>query len=229
MEIFVKAVIGTRPALLDHTTLDVPWRDIGGATDPNRKLRLGLVSEDPLFPLHPTVRRALDAAAEALRRNGHEIVPLSAESSHVGDAAEVTWKLWSLDNTADSIVRAAGEPAIPSRTNTTQEAQRIDWHFVPNLEGLNGLEKLSVLNAKRAEISADWNKIWTTHRLDAVISPPAAHTAVEHDDYGVPAYTVLLNALDVRVHELGDNWVILTRTLVPGVCYSFWPRNHGIG
>ncbi|KAH8878812.1 amidase [Thozetella sp. PMI_491] len=194
LDILMKAVIRARPALLDFTAIDLPWRDVPNAG--NSKLRLGLLSEDPLFPLHPPVQRALVAAVEALKRQGHEIVPLAADACHVADAAEVAWKMWALDNRADSIVKASGEPAVPSRVVIASEARNMDWNFVPDLEGLDGLGKLATLNIKRAEIVKAWNQIWTDHSLDAVISPPAAHTAIEHDTYGLPVYTNLLNVLE---------------------------------
>lgn len=189
-------VISATPARLDFTAIDVPWRDL----PPIRTtLRLGVVAEDPLYPLHPPVRRALDQAVDALRRHGHEVVQLSAETCHVADAAEVAWKLWGLDDRADSVVKAAGEPTVPSRIRIATEAEQMEWRFVPDLSGLDRLDKLSVLNMKRSEISADWHRAWTAHQLDAVIGPPAAHTAVEHDTYGVPAYTNLLNILEVSL------------------------------
>lgn len=215
LEILVKSVIEARPAMLDPSAIDVPWRDLPIPT--NRKLRLGLLSEDPLYPLHPPVQCALELAVLALRQNGHEIVPLSADHGHVADAAEVAWKLWGLDDRADGIVKASSEPTVPSRLRIANEAKSMDWHFVPDLSGMDGLEKLSALNIKRAEIIAVWNRVWTAQNLDAVIGPSAGHTAVEHDMYGIPAYTSLLNLLEVSCNEKEPPSIILTN-LVSGVC-----------
>lgn len=153
----------------------------------------------------------MDQAVDALRRHGYEIVQLNADSCHVADAAEVAWKLWSLDDQAASVVTAAGEPTVPSRIRISREAEQMEWHFVPDLSGLDGLEKLCVLNIKRSEISADWHRVWTTHKLDAGIGPPAAHTAVEHDTYGVPAYTNLLNILEVSLLGHRSMYIALTK------------------
>lgn len=208
LEILVKGVIGTRPALLDPSTIDVPWRDIQSSA--NRKLRLGLLSADPLYPLHPPVQHALELAVRALKESGHEIISLGAELGHVADAAEVAWKLWGLDDRANSIVKASGEPAVPSRLRIADEAKNMDWNFVPDLSGMDGLGKLSALNVKRAEIVADWNRVWAAENLDAVIAPSAGHTAVEHDRFGIPAYTSLLNILEVRQYKSFVSLQVLT-------------------
>ncbi|ETS79679.1 hypothetical protein PFICI_09532 [Pestalotiopsis fici W106-1] len=194
LEIFVKAVVNARPALLDHTAIDVPWKEMKLATD--HKLRLGLLAEDPLYPLHPPVQAALDKAVNILREHGHKIIEITPVEGHVADSAEVAWNLWGLDATADEIVKAGGEPAVPSRLSLARDAAATNWSFVPDLSQLPALKKLSFLNIKRSEIAANWNRTWRVHNLDAVIGPPAQHTAVEHDNYGIPAYTVLLNLLD---------------------------------
>lgn len=197
LEIFVKAVIDARPALLDHTAIDVPWKEV--KLNQDSKLRLGLLAEDPLYPLHPPVQAALDEAVKLLRQHGHEIVQLTPEEGHVAHSAELAWKLWGLDATADSIVKAGGEPTVPSRLTLARDAAATDWHLVPDLSELTALKQLSFLMSKKSEISADWSRTWRVHNLDAVIGPPAQHTAIEHDQYGIPAYTALLNFLDVNL------------------------------
>ncbi|KAF3005370.1 hypothetical protein E8E14_007121 [Neopestalotiopsis sp. 37M] len=194
LEIFVKAVIDARPALLDHTAIDVPWKEV--KLNQDSKLRLGLLAEDPLYPLHPPVQAALDEAVKLLRQHGHEIVQLTPEEGHVAHSAELAWKLWGLDATADSIVKAGGEPTVPSRLTLARDAAATDWHLVPDLSELTALKQLSFLMSKKSEISVDWSRTWRVHNLDAVIGPPAQHTAIEHDQYGIPAYTALLNFLD---------------------------------
>jgi hypothetical protein len=42
-----------------------------------------------------------------------------------------------------------------------------------------------------------WNKIWVDNKLDVILCPGAANTAVLHDNYGVPPYTAVWNMLEV--------------------------------
>jgi hypothetical protein len=74
---------------------------------------------------------------------------------------------------------------------------QVDWSDYVEVESLDVLAKLAALNAKRADISKKWNELWTKHKLDAIITPTTRTTAVEHDAFAPPPYTVFVNLLDV--------------------------------
>lgn len=194
--IFVKAVIDAVPATLDSTAIDVPWRQV--APNPSSKLRIGVLAEDPSYPLHPPVKRALAEAVKKVRADGHEIFQLSPEQGHVADATEVAASLFSLESgTSVGHIKASGEPFIPSLAAGHQPANRGEHNFVPDISQLGKLQQYAALSVKRQEISEDWRRIWLELKLDAVIGPPAQNTAVPHDMYGWPPYTAHLNLLDV--------------------------------
>ncbi|KAH7116560.1 amidase signature domain-containing protein [Dactylonectria estremocensis] len=194
LEIFVKNVIDARPAKFDHTAIDVPWRL--PSLDPKRKLRLGVLPESESYPLHPPIRTALLEATKKLESQGHELVRLDPSVCHVDNSTEVAWGFFSLDNRADKVVSSSGEPAIPSRTRIATQLQRLNFNFVPTTEGDDQISRIAALNVKKGEILDAWRMIWNDNQLDAVIGPAAQNTAVEHDLFGVPPYTTLLNLLD---------------------------------
>ncbi|KAF3006276.1 hypothetical protein E8E14_007729 [Neopestalotiopsis sp. 37M] len=198
LELFVKSVLDKRPATLDSTALDLPWRIVG--SQQGKKLRFGFLSEDPNFPIHPPVRRTLENTARALKSEGHEVIELSPDEGLVTDAVAIAGLLFRLDDTATQIVQAGGEPFIPSLVAIQQTSAKLlaspEYSKFAALTQLHGLEQLAVLNKERAKIQAKWNKLWATHQIDAVISPSIRTTAVEHDAVGIPAYTMLLNLLD---------------------------------
>jgi amidase len=70
--------------------------------------------------------------------------------------------------------------------------------YVTDIHGLDSLRTFAALNVKREDIAESWNKLWAMHGLDAVMGPGAQNSAVEHDAYNMPPYTVFLNLLDVR-------------------------------
>ncbi|KAK8017122.1 hypothetical protein PG991_008198 [Apiospora marii] len=81
LQIFMRAVIDANPFAYDATAIDVPWRRI--QEQPRPKLRLGLLPEDPLFPLHPPVRETLMNAldqtpATIIASGGEPAVPSMA-------------------------------------------------------------------------------------------------------------------------------------------------------
>ncbi|KAI8716784.1 Amidase [Fusarium sp. LHS14.1] len=192
--IFTKAVIDSRPADLDSTAIDVPWRNIPGFS--GKKLRLGVLPEDPSYPLHPPIRNAISQAVAKLRAEGHIIVDLDPKECLIDGINDVAWGTFALDKTASRIVTDAGEPCIPSRQRIVDELKRLKSDYLPDLTGLGDLEKLATLNTKKAAAVEGWRRIWQTHHLDAVIGPSAQNMAVQHDLYGVPPYTCFLNVLN---------------------------------
>ncbi|UNI16476.1 Amidase [Purpureocillium takamizusanense] len=199
MGVFLKSVIDARPWLHDATAVDVPWRDVS-RDFVGRKLRLGLLAEDPVFPLHPPVRKAVAEAVRLLEAAGHEVVRLTVEEGQMATAAQVAWHLFALDDGPARTVAAAGEPPIPSLLCMAERVSGLDMSFVADVPAAavdGGLKRLAALNVKRHEIEDRWRRVWVERGpLDGVVAPSAQNTAVEHDEYGAPPYTLLLNVLD---------------------------------
>ncbi|KAI0440620.1 amidase signature domain-containing protein [Xylaria telfairii] len=208
--IFMKAVIDAKPFRYDATVIDVPWRSIDAL--PRRSLRLGLLPDDPLFPLHPPVKETIAKVTKILQSQGHEVVLLDAAECHVAEATQIAGRLFSLDSTPGEIIAASGEPALPSLGMLAEQARSIKWNFVPDLSAMDDLQKLGMLQSQRARIAEDWRKLWAKYHLDAVISPSAQNTAVEHDHFCWPAYSAFLNVLDypacvIPFHRASNNAV----------------------
>ncbi|KAI1609187.1 amidase [Exophiala viscosa] len=195
LEVFVKSVIDATPALLDSTAVDVPWRALEPKVD--SKLRIGVLQEDPLYPLHPPVKRILAEAAKKLEAVGHELVPLTAKEGRVSDIQEVAFELFVL-HTGTSIghIKASGEPMVPSVAKADKPANYGNYTFVPDLKDMDFVHKYASLSVLRSELSENWRKIWLEKKLDAVLAPSAQNTAVPHDNFGWPPYTAFLNLLD---------------------------------
>lgn len=190
-------MIDSRPALLDSTVLDVPWRNVG---PPKAKLRIGVLAEDPLLPLHPPVKKAVSDTADLLRSRGHEIVKLSAQECLTAASYDVATQLFSLDKTSSEILAKAGEPLVPSLVFIRDAMKEVKWDrtYLPDTRTIKDpLERLAFLNVKRFEIQDSWKKMWVARGLDAVIGPGAQTTAVEHDMYALAPYTCLFSFLDV--------------------------------
>ncbi|VUC35351.1 unnamed protein product [Clonostachys rosea] len=190
--IFMKAVLEANPAALDSTAIDVPWRSVPDSSE--KKLRIGLLPEDPKYPLHPPVKRTLAEAVKALETCGHEIISLNPDQCHVSDATEVAWQFFMIDDTAYGHVQAGEEYLVQSVKHTHGLSASLKPVFVPDVVGMDRLDHVAVLKTKRAEMIEDWRKTWLS--VDVVLSPSAQSTAVEHDKFGLPPYTTLTNILD---------------------------------
>lgn len=185
--------MSVRPALYDSTSLDVPWRELPKAAP---KLRLGLVAEDPAFPLHPPVKRALAAAAQALEAQGHEIIPIPVAQAHVADALAVAFGYFMLDATGMKFLADSGEPTVRSVVQSMEAFHKFKSTFLDDCASTQGIQRVAALNCKREVIQDDWRKMWKAHKLDGVIGPAAQNTAIPHDTFGLPPYTLFLNVLD---------------------------------
>lgn len=219
-------MVNSRPALLDSTVVDVPWRNVG---PPKPQLRFGVLAEDPLLPWHPTVKKAVSDTADLLRAQGHEIVSLTAQECLTAASYDVATQLFGLDKTSAEILTKGGEPLVPSLVFIREAMKEVkfDRDFLPDTRAIkDGLERLSILNIKRYEIQDLWKKTWVSRGLDAVIGPGAQNTAVEHDMYALAPYTCIFSFLDVSASELSN---LLSGSMayiwtVPCVCN---PRRPG--
>lgn len=195
IETFFTSVFNAQPALYDSTVLDIPWRQV--PTKPT--LRIGVVPESTVFPLHPPVRRVLAEAIQLLKGHGHQLIHLDAKECQIVEANEIAWNIFSLDQSAMGHIQSAGEPPVPALVHIGKLIEQLKTQnpSLPDMSSLDRLSKLAMLNTYRAELRESYRKMWLQHELDICIAPPAQTTAVPHDTFGVPPYTTFLNCLDV--------------------------------
>ncbi|KAJ5107681.1 Amidase [Penicillium angulare] len=208
IEIFFKSVFNAQPARFDSTVLDIPWREV--PTKP--LLRIGVVSESSMFPLHPPIRRVLAEAVRSLEDQGHKIIYLDEKDTRVMEANEISWNIFSLDQQSKNLIENAGEPLVPAIHEIFRRSEKLGQiieRTLPDLTGFERLDKLALLNVRRAELREAYRELWQQHDLDICIAPPAQNTAVPHDLFGLAPYTTFLNCLDypsciVPFGEVGD-------------------------
>ncbi|KAK7950876.1 uncharacterized protein PG986_006604 [Apiospora aurea] len=182
--LFLQAVIGSQPWNRDPTALAIPWRS-AVATSAPRRLRIGFMLEDPKYPVHPPVRRTMESSAQALAQAGHEIIPLHDFPS-LETALDLCLDSFSLDNTVEwkRHIDVSGEPLVASLVeNTPLVTRKVE-------KGGYTVDEIFAFGAACLQYKAGWNMVFTQHRLDVLICPGAEKTAVPHDTWGTPPYTV---------------------------------------
>lgn len=191
-QLFLKTVIDAEPWNLDENALNTPWRS---TVQPlTRKLKFGLLRGCEERPLHPPIARALHMAATTLKAKGHEIVLLDDKVPGIYASAQLAFKYFLLDpqQTPMKHIQASGEPPIPSMATA----------MFPELEKWKpSLDELWDMNVKRMGICRAWRETFVKEGLDAVLSCGYQATAVPHDTYGVPVYTLPMNLLNVSLSE----------------------------
>lgn len=204
LKLFMSSVVSDGHAWeYDSTAAGVPWN----ARDVNRSLVIGVLSEDEHFPLHPPVKRALDRAAKALTRAGHRIVHIHNRSEgdlSVAYASRLAFQYFTYGPHQDH-VGASGEPLVAS---VARGASPMFSGPTPVAQELDPFQKIQKLHVARQRVCDAWRREWIEQKLDVVLAPGAQNTAVAHDTYGWPPYTVLWNLLDVGARP---DWLLFLK------------------
>lgn len=190
-ELFITSVVSAEPWKYDSTTHAIPWRS-PGALD---SLRVGVLAEDPKWPLHPPVRRAIDDAVKLLENAGHTVTRLShCASTSAGMGLDLSLEYFSLDDSNASLryIQDGDEPAINA-------LKVLGLDQPPPNQKKYSIQDLAELDLKRLKYGDAWRQQFTDLDLDILIAPGAQNTAVPHDTYGLFPYTVMWNLLDVSL------------------------------
>ncbi|KAI3537871.1 amidase [Colletotrichum filicis] len=192
LSLFMETVIGRRPWHYDASAVNAPWRSSYGS---NKTLTIGILPEDPEYPLQPPVRRALQDAVSKLTGAGHSIVKLPGNpacSASVG--GKLGFHYFGLGSSGlDALASEIGEPLVHSVKRGVHPFTTSKPLISTDLDTVHQLDEFLGLQASYAN---SWKNIWTEYHLDVVVGPGAISTAVPHDTYGIPVYTLMWNVLD---------------------------------
>jgi len=184
LRLFLETVIKSKPWDFDYTALAMPWQEV----PKKESLTIGVLVECPTWPVAPTIKRAVTTAAEKLKEAGHKIVTLDKFPSFK-EATELSWSFFDIDNegTGFKHIEASGEPWVTS----------VKDMYTPPPEGRKdkSLADLFEMNQKFLKFRAEWLKVFMENKLDVIVAPGAHQTAVLHDTFRWPPYTVMWNLL----------------------------------
>lgn len=193
-ELLLRVVCNTPAEDLDDGALNIKWDE--SFQEEAQHLTIGVLTEDPKYPLHPNMKRALRIAVQKLEAAGHTIVGLMGAipetAPDIARACDVAFRFFNIDpdNTGLNRIASTGEPEVPSLAFTYPYEVR---------DKEMGMRELLDLNAARNQIITQMRKMFVDGRLDLVIGPGYQSCAPPHDHYGDPPYTVLANLVDVSV------------------------------
>ncbi|KAG9785285.1 amidase, partial [Aureobasidium melanogenum] len=182
--LFLKTIMQADTWRYDSTVVSVPWVNLN--LEPKAKLRIGLVLDDGMHTPSPPVRRGLKRAADLLQLNQNiELVPLVLPNvkEHYVDLIRY-WTLLGSENYLSLFART-GEPEIPSL-----KAIGLNSFTGTDLRGF------FELNVRRQAAARNYLRLFRDNAIDAILMPPAPHTAVPLDKWTTASYTGLWNYLD---------------------------------
>jgi len=188
LRLFLEAVIRTKPWDFDYTALAIPWHPV-----PEKKtLTIGVVLECPTWLVAPPQLRAMKTATEKLKKAGHNVIMLEKFPSFK-EATELSWSFFDIDNemTGFKHIEASGEPMVTSVADM--------YTLPPEGRKERTLGDLLDMNEKYLKFRQEWLKIFVDNKLDVILAPGAHKTAVPHDTFRYPPYTVMWNLLAVSL------------------------------
>ncbi|KAK4952492.1 hypothetical protein LTR10_009298 [Elasticomyces elasticus] len=190
VEMFMKAVLSYDCWTVDDSAIFAPWRE--PATSESKTLTIGYLMEDAKYPLHPPVLRAMKTAIAELEKAGHKLVDLTPElptPDLMNEAKTSAFTHFAMDpaKTALQNIQKSGEPIVASIPTASLPELK---HFVPSVDDMFRL------NVERRQYMKVFRELYVKNDLDLILTPLYQATAVAHDNYGIPIYTVLANLLD---------------------------------
>jgi len=191
LSLLMELALTQRPWKYDATALDIPWRTLDG----DKILTIGVLPEDPNYLLHAPVRRTLEDAVSALIAAGHNVIRLPLNPARDADlGGKLGFTYFGINNPGlDALEHVIGEPLVPSVRRNVHPFGKAGPLVAPDSDTITQVCGFMGLRQSYAD---EWCKVWRENALDVVLSSGAAHTAVPHDTYGIPSYTLMWNVLD---------------------------------
>jgi len=178
--LWAKAVVDSKPWMMDPKMLPIPWRSVEKPT----KLKLAVLWSDGIVTPTPPVQRALKETVEKLKSAGHEIVDWNPKLHAEGVSLLARMFLADGGKHVRGILETTGEP------------------FRPEMKGYSECEELGTngmwqLQAERTlwmkEFLDQFNSI---EGLDGILCPSTPYASVQNGKFKHVGYTGVFNIVD---------------------------------
>ncbi|KAL5447781.1 hypothetical protein PMIN07_009554 [Paraphaeosphaeria minitans] len=169
--LFLKTTMQATTWQYDSTVISIPWTN----QPPKEKVRIGIVFDNGVHTPSPPVRRGMKKAYDLLKQNQSvevSLITLPNMQEHYFDLL----RYFKLDG---------GKPEVPS-------LKAIGLSSMTPTDLFGFFE----LNARRQAAAQNYQRLFRNNGLDAILMPPAPHTALPPDQWTSASYTGLWNYLD---------------------------------
>ncbi|KAF4944630.1 hypothetical protein FSARC_14619 [Fusarium sarcochroum] len=192
LSFFMETITKLQPWKYDASAFHIPWRSLNPKDGP---LTIGILPEDEEYLLHPPVRRLLAKAASVLEKAGHKLVRLPIDPRRsVSLGARIGYQFFKIASPDPATTaKNMGEPFVASVARGMHPFSSGNFPVSSELDIPTQFHKL---NEARGAYAEAWKDTWHEYELDVVMAPGAVGTALPHDTFGIPVYTVMWNVLD---------------------------------
>ncbi|KAF4962105.1 hypothetical protein FSARC_9790 [Fusarium sarcochroum] len=189
MELFMRCVLSGKPHLSDPNVIPLPWTGI--QTSLNRRLKVGIVSNDGFIEPQPPVKRAVSWAKSILSDSKYENLVEVKDFKVFG--AEQAWNLLRRLYWPDggqlikNGILSSGEPIHSLTEWIYRDAEPLGMHTALDLTSSH---------KERDDFRLAFAKSWTDQDVDVIIGPSFIGPACAHDTAFYWTYTSLYNLVD---------------------------------
>ncbi|PCD21849.1 hypothetical protein AU210_015652 [Fusarium oxysporum f. sp. radicis-cucumerinum] len=189
MDLFMKCVLSAKPHLLDPNVVPSTWTGLG--TLLNRRLKVGIISNDGFIEPQPPVKRAVSWVKSALSNS--KLASLGEVKDFKVFGAREAWnqvlRLYSPDGgqLTKKGIASSGEPVHPLTEWILKDAEPF---------GVRTALDLTLLHKQRDDFRLAFAKSWNDQDVDVVIGPSFVGPACAHDTAFYWSYTSLYNLVD---------------------------------
>ncbi|KAL6708841.1 hypothetical protein ACN47E_002248 [Coniothyrium glycines] len=177
---YSKAVIDTKPWLVDPKMLPIPWRE----AEAKSKLKIAVLWNDGICRPTPPVQRALRETAEKLKTAGHEVVDWDPILHRT--ALEQLGRMFVAD----------GGKSVQALLQPTDEPFRPEMQMYADAKEL-GVFEMWKLHQERSELQRQYLEQWrSVEGLDAILAPTTPYSSVPHGHFKYVGYTGVYNVVD---------------------------------
>ncbi|KAF2260876.1 acetamidase [Lojkania enalia] len=189
MELFMRLVLSTKPYLIDPRIIPIPWT--GSATSVEKKLKVGIISNDGFIEPQPPVKRAIAWAKKALSDPKFADI-IEVKGFQPYDAREAWYKIrhmyWpDAGKVSKDAIFSTGEPLHPLSEWIWKDAETL---------GMQDAVQVSQARAERDEYRCKFAESWNEQDVDVVVGPAFVGPACAHDTAFYWTYTSLYNFVD---------------------------------
>ncbi|KAL9004650.1 MAG: hypothetical protein Q9188_002541 [Gyalolechia gomerana] len=196
LQLVVKSLLSREPWLHDPLVHEIPWREDQSKAPQGPPISFAVFRHDGAVSLHPPVRRAIEAVAESLEKQGHKVIEWKPPSHKRG--VDIILASWTYDNGADvrSAFELSGEPMSQQIANTYGG----DLSTKPPKDATF----IAANNVAKREYQKEYMEYWnstaeltgTGRPVDVVIAPVAPFSAARPGKYTYYGYSSIVNVLD---------------------------------
>ncbi|KAH7113544.1 acetamidase [Dactylonectria macrodidyma] len=189
LDLFMNSVLATKPHLTDPKVVPFPWT--GLKTPLNRRLKIGIISNDGFIEPQPPVKRAISWAKERLSDPNHaelvevrKFTPFGAADSW----SKIRGMYWPDGGQGSRhAIQATGEPLHPLS----------EWIWKDEApKGMQDAQAVTLARRYRDDFRCDFAKSWNEQDVDVVIGPAFVGPASAHNTAYYWTYTSLYNFVD---------------------------------